>query len=109
MRSLHNLKKSFLLILIKTSNNLYSHSKIHYSSRLFLIQLIQLKLLEKKKYISVYFINESRKLLEQIWHNKKCKYRRNTLVDKDCKNTIAWEIDSQGKLCIEIDRDSDKF
>ena len=45
---------------------------------------------------------------EPDWENKKRKYRRTMLAEKDRKNTAAWQIDSQEKLFIEIDRNPNR-
>ena len=61
----------------------------------------------KKQSASVYFENELEKLPEPDWQNKKRKYRRTILAEESQKNTAAWQIDSQEKLFIEMDRNSD--
>ena len=43
---------------------------------------------------------------EPDWRNKKRKYRHTTLAKEDRKNTVAWRINSQKKLFIEIDKNS---
>ncbi len=42
------------------------------------------------------------------WQNKERKHKRATIAGKDRDNTIAWQIDSQEKLLIEIDKDPDR-
>ena len=48
----------------------------------------------KKRSTSVHFEDELEKLPEPDWRNGERKYRCTTFAEKDCKNTIAWRINS---------------
>ena len=61
----------------------------------------------KKQSTNVYFEDELEKLPEPNWQNKKHKYKRITLAKDNRGNTAAWQINSQEKLFIEIDRNLD--
>ena len=60
-----------------------------------------------KQSTNVYFEDEPEKLPEPDWRNKERKYRHITLVEENRKNTAAWQINSQEKLLIEMNRNPD--
>ena len=45
---------------------------------------------------------------EPDWQNKERKHRRATLAEKDCDNTITWQIDSREKLLTEMDKNPNR-
>lgn len=47
-------------------------------------------------------------MLVPDWQNKNPKHRRAMLTENDCNNTAPWQINSQKKLLIEMDKDLDK-
>ena len=74
----------------------------------FLFQLDNHSHHTKKQSTSVHFEDEIEMSPEPDWRNKKHKYRRATIAEKDCDNTTAWQIDSREKLLTEIDKNPDR-
>ena len=59
----------------------------------------------KERSTSVHFEDETEISPEPDWQNKERKHRRATLAEKDRDNTVAWRINNQEKLLIEMDKD----
>lgn len=47
-------------------------------------------------------------MLEADWRNKKRKYSCTTFIQKDCKNSSTWQINSWVILLTEIDKNADR-
>lgn len=56
----------------------------------------------KKQSVSIYFVDILEKLPEPDQQNKKRKYKYNMLAEKNCKNIITQQINSQKKLFTKI-------
>lgn len=63
----------------------------------------------KKWSASIYFKDKPKRLIEWDWQNIKRNNRHTMPTKKYCKNTVAWQIDTQEKLSTKIYRNSDKI